>query len=73
MTESEKMMHDLEPIYPHPTEYDESDDLEEVKASIEKRKKEEEFINQILSDKQLAKNLNILAENFWREHGEGKE
>jgi len=48
---SELLMDDIEPInrmedeggpvnagYIHPTEYDESDDLEAVKASIEKKK-----------------------------------
>ena len=49
-----------EEISIHPTEYDESDDLEAAKASIEKKLKEE-FVKEILKDKKLAENLDKIA------------
>ena len=72
LSESEKLMEELEPIYCmideggpiHPTEYDESDDLEAVKKIIEKRKNKEKFVKEILSDQKLAKGLNTIAERL---------
>ena len=43
-SESEKMQDDLEPIW-HPTEYDESDDLEDAKVVEDEYRKLNEFIS----------------------------
>ena len=43
-SESEKMQDDLEPIWP-PTEYDESDDLEDAKVVEDEYRKLNEFIS----------------------------
>ena len=66
---SELLMDDIEPIYcmideggpVHPTQYDESDDLEAAKKVIEKMKTKELFIKEILKDQKLAANLNKIA------------
>ena len=42
-SESEKMQDELEPIW-HPTEYDESDDLEDAKVIEDEYRKLNEFI-----------------------------
>ena len=43
-SESEKMQDDLEPIW-HPTEYDESDDLEDAKVVEDEYRKLNDFIS----------------------------
>ena len=43
-SESEIMQDNLEPIY-HPTEYDESDDLEDAKVIEDEYRKLNEFVN----------------------------
>ena len=43
-SESENMQDDLEPIW-HPTEYDESDDLEDAKVVEDEYRKLNEFIS----------------------------
>ena len=43
-SESEKMQDDIEPIW-HPTEYDESDDLEDAKVVEDEYRKLNEFIS----------------------------
>ena len=78
---SENLQDELEPIW-HPTEYDESDDIEDAKKIVdehEQKKKHpprfdgeaEQFVQDFLADKTLADNLEKLSKYYESERKRG--